>query len=152
MTTAMPEGRVWFFRDVTDARRAKAASDVLALSGELFTAPLDAERTLGELAELVVPQMADWAAVDIVDEHFDLPHDSASRTSDPAATSCCASCTSRYPLRPNEGHLRGRVLATLEPIALYDVDEHELRGLARDERAFRDAHARSGCARRCGCR
>jgi signal transduction histidine kinase len=39
----------------------------------------------------------------------------------------------RYPLRSNEGHLRGRVLATLEPIALYDVDDSELRALARDE-------------------
>ena len=37
------QGRVWFFRDVTEERRAKAASDILALSGELFRSPLDVE-------------------------------------------------------------------------------------------------------------
>lgn len=126
------QGRVWFFRDVTESRRAKAASDVLALSGELFATPLDPERTLSELASLVVPQMADWAAVDVVDDHYTF-HRLGVAHVEPAGSQVLRELHARYPLKANEGHLRGRVLATLEPIALYDVDDTELRGLARDE-------------------
>ncbi len=130
-----PQGRVWFFRDVTAERRAQASSDVLALSGELFAAPLDAERTLGELADLVVPRMADWAAVDVVDEHHMFRRLGVAHVR-PEGTDLLRKLHERYPLRANEGHLRGRVLATLEPIALYDVDDTELRALARDETHF----------------
>lgn len=127
-----PRGRIWFFRDVTEARRAKAASDLLALSGELFTAPLDAERTLGELANLVVPRMADWAAVDVMDDNLNFRRLGVAHVK-PEGTQLLRELHQRYPLRANEGHLRGRVLATLEPIALYDVDDVELRALARDD-------------------
>jgi len=130
-----PQGRVWFFRDVTESRHDKAASDVLALSGELFATPIDAERTLGELAGLVVPRMADWAAVDIVDEHYTF-HRLGVAHIRPEGAQILRELHDRYPLRPNEGHLRGRVLATLEPIALYDVDDTELRSLARDQKHF----------------
>jgi PAS domain S-box-containing protein len=130
-----PQGRVWFFRDVTDARHAQAASDVLALSGELFATPIDAERTLGELAGLVVPRMADWAAVDIVDDHYAF-HRLGVAHIRPDGAQILRTLHERYPLRPNEGHLRGRVLATLEPVVLYDVDDAELRSLARDEEHF----------------
>jgi PAS domain S-box-containing protein len=130
-----PQGRIWFFRDVTEARRSKAASDVLALSGELFTAPLDPERTLGELAALVVPRRADWAAVDVVDENLSFRRLGVAHVR-PGGADLLHELHRRYPLRANQGHLRGRVLATLEPIALYDVDEHELRGLARDDEHF----------------
>jgi PAS domain S-box-containing protein len=129
------QGRVWFFRDVTDARRAQSASDILALSGELFASPLDAEKMLSELADLVVPRMADWAAVDILDEHYAFRRLGVAHVR-PGGDELLRELHDLYPLRPNEGHLRGRVLATLEPIALYDVDEHELRALARDERHF----------------
>ena len=130
-----PQGRVWFFRDVTEERRAKAASDILALSGELLASPLDAERTLSELADLVVPRMADWAAVDVVDEHYTFRRLGVAHVSADGAE-LLRKLHDRYPLRHNEGNLRGRVLATLQPIALYDVDETELRGLARDEEHF----------------
>ena len=127
-----PQGRVWFFRDVTDARRVQAASDLLALSGELFATPLDAERTLGELADLVVPRMADWAAVDVVDEHYTFHRLGVAHVR-PGGAELLRDLHRRYPLRPNEGHLRGRVLTTLEPIALYDIGDVELRDLARDD-------------------
>ena len=129
------QGRVWFFRDVTDSRHDKAASDVLALSGELFATPIDAQRTLGELAGLVVPRMADWAAVDIVDDHYTFHRLGVAHVR-PEGKEILHALHKRYPLRPNEGHLRGKVLATLEPIALYDVDDTELRSLARNEAHF----------------
>ncbi len=111
------------------------ASDLLALSSEMFGAPLDVERTLSRLAELVVPRMADWAAVDIVDEGNTFRRVGVAAV-EPGGAELLIELHDRYPLRQNEGQLRGRVLSTLEPIALYDVDETELRSLARDEQHY----------------
>ena len=114
---------------------ASDASDLLALSSEMFGAPLDVERTLSRLAELVVPRMADWAAVDIVDDGNTFRRVGVAAV-EPGGEELLIELHDRYPLRHNEGQLRGRVLSTLEPIALYDVDETELRSLARDEQHF----------------
>ena len=128
-------GRMWLFRDITDQRRAQTASDILALSSELFGSPLDVEKTLSQLAEMVVPKVADWAAVDVLDDHATFRRVGVAHV-DPDGARLLRDLHNRYPLRANEGHLRGRVLATLEPIALNDVDDAELRSLARDEEHF----------------
>ena len=118
-----------------DARSGLAASELLAESGELFGSSLDVERTLSQLAELVVPRMADWAAVDVLDE-TDIFRRVGVAHVQPRGVALLRELHDRYPLRANEGRLRGRVVATLEPIALYDVDERELRSLARDEEHY----------------
>lgn len=119
-----------------DARSGLAASELLAESGELFGTSLDVERTLSQLAELVVPRMADWAAVDVLDES-DIFRRVGVAHVDPRGAGVLRELHDRYPLRANEGRLRGRVVATLEPICLYDVDDRQLRDLARDEEHYR---------------
>ncbi|HUQ99743.1 MAG TPA: PAS domain-containing protein, partial [Gemmatimonadaceae bacterium] len=128
-------GRVWFFRDVSDSESGIAASELLAMSGELFGTSLEVETTLTQLVNLVVPRIADWAAVDVLDEN-DLFQRIGVAHVDPQGAALLRELHERYPLRANEGRLRGRVVATLEPIALYDVDEGELRSLARDDEHF----------------
>jgi signal transduction histidine kinase len=119
--------------DVTDLRGGHPASDLLAASGELFGTSLDVEMTLSQLAELVVPRVADWAAVDVLDENESFRRVGVAHV-DPAGVALLRELHERYPLRSNEGRLRGRVVATLEAIALYDIDERELRSLSRDKR------------------
>ena len=121
--------------DLTDARGGLPASELLAQSGELFGTSLDVEQTLSQLAELVVPRMADWAAVDVLDDSDNFRRIGVAHV-DPAGAALLRELHDRYPLRANEGRLRGRVVATLEPIALYDVDEGELRNLSRDEKHY----------------
>jgi signal transduction histidine kinase len=130
-----PAGRVWFFRDVSDSESGIAASELLAMSGELFGTSLEVETTLTQLVNLVVPRIADWAAVDVLDAN-DLFQRVGVAHVDPKGAQLLRELHDRYPLRANEGRLRGRVVATLEPIALYDVDEGELRSLSRDEEHF----------------
>ena len=120
---------------VTDARDGLPASELLAASGELFGTSLDVERTLSQLAELVVPRMADWAAVDVLDDSESFRRVGVAHV-DPEGADLLRELHDQYPLRANEGRLRGRVVATLEPIALYDVDERELRSLARDPQHY----------------
>ncbi|HVM29500.1 MAG TPA: GAF domain-containing protein [Candidatus Limnocylindrales bacterium] len=126
-----PRGRVWFFRDVTDRRRAEAARELLARSGELLGASLDVDTTLGQVAEAVVPHFADWAAVDVLDERGIFRRVGVAHV-EPGGDEILRELDRRWPLRPGEGHLRGHVVATREPVALYQVSSPELRRLARD--------------------
>ena len=126
------QGRVWFFHDLTETRRGHAASELLALSSELFESPFDLDETLSQLASIVVPRIADWAAVDVVAEGSTFRRVSVAHV-EPHGAELLRELHERYPLRENEGNLRGRVLATLEPIVLYDVADEELRSLARDD-------------------
>jgi len=61
--------------DVTDRERARAAAEaararlaVLAEASQQLASTLDYESTLANLAELLVPQFADWYAVDVLDD------------------------------------------------------------------------------------
>jgi signal transduction histidine kinase len=76
ITRAVPvktaDGRVEvvinFFRDVTEKLRQKAEERLLANATLLFSQSLDLDRTLQQLADTVVPELADWAIVEVVDE------------------------------------------------------------------------------------
>jgi len=53
-------------RDVTERQRAEEGQRFLALAGELLAGTLDERTTLTNLARLVVPALADWCTVDVV--------------------------------------------------------------------------------------
>ncbi|HUG48135.1 MAG TPA: GAF domain-containing protein [Candidatus Limnocylindria bacterium] len=129
---SVPHSRVWYFRDVSQIHSRQAEADLLAHSGELFGASLDVETTLGQIAQLVVPGMADWAAVDVLDESGGYRRVGVAHV-DPEGEDVLRELDQRYPLRPLEGNLRGRVVATRQPVALYEVDDEHLAQVARDE-------------------
>jgi PAS domain S-box-containing protein len=129
-------GRVWFFHDVTDARRAQEAAELLARAGELFGSSLDLDQTLGQLAETVVPALADWTAIDIVNEAGEYRRVGVAHVK-PGGADLLVELDKSYPLQPGEGHLRGEVVATGRPVALYEVSDRDLRDVARDERHLR---------------
>jgi PAS domain S-box-containing protein len=55
--------------DITEVKRAEMTQRLLARAGELLSSSLDYERTLQQIAELAVPQLADWCAVSMPDGH-----------------------------------------------------------------------------------
>ena len=67
-----PDGRViaavttWF--DITERKRAEEAQRFLADAGAVLAASLDPDATLERIARLAVPALADWCAVDILQE------------------------------------------------------------------------------------
>jgi PAS domain S-box-containing protein len=52
--------------DITDIKRAELGQRFLADASHVLTASLDYRETLGSVARLAVPAMADWCAVDLV--------------------------------------------------------------------------------------
>jgi signal transduction histidine kinase len=140
--TGAPRGRVWFFSDVSAARQAQESAELLARSGELFGSALEVEQTLSQLAALVVPGLADWTAVDMLDETGAYRRVGVAHV-DPEGARLLADLDQEYPLRPGEGHLRGQVVATGEPVVLYEVTDAILREVARDK-GHRDLLRRLG--------
>src|SRR5262249_9242525 len=57
------------FEDVTQAKEAELRQRFLARSGQLLASSLDYGATLKRVAELAVPWLADWCAVDLPGAH-----------------------------------------------------------------------------------
>jgi len=55
-------------RDVEDRKRAEESVRFLEEASRMFASTLDPEQTLASLARLAVPRLADWVAIDMVDE------------------------------------------------------------------------------------
>ena len=55
-------------RDISDRRRAEARQALLAKAGELLASSLETETTLKSVAQLMVPQVADWCVVFVADD------------------------------------------------------------------------------------
>ena len=55
--------------DITEVKRAEMTQRLLARAGELLASSLDYQRTLQLVADLAVPQLADWCAVSMPDGH-----------------------------------------------------------------------------------
>jgi anti-anti-sigma factor len=55
-------------RDITERKRAEREQRLLIEAGDLFAASLSVESLLQALAALVVPGLADWCSIDIVDD------------------------------------------------------------------------------------
>jgi PAS domain S-box-containing protein len=53
--------------DITDRKQAEAATKLLADAGAAFASSINYEKTLEELARLVVPGFADWCSIDLKD-------------------------------------------------------------------------------------
>ena len=96
---AVPEngGVALYFLDVTDQRRvqeeaeqAARRSALLAAVTEQLTGTLDAERAVAYLARLVVPALADWCVVTLVDDE-----------GRPGAGGGCGTSAGRTPTRPS---------------------------------------------------
>jgi PAS domain S-box-containing protein len=56
-------------RDITERSRIEKEQRFLAEAGVVLSSSLDYEQTLASVARLAVQQMADWCAVDLIDEH-----------------------------------------------------------------------------------
>jgi PAS domain S-box-containing protein len=63
------ESAVTIIEDVTAEHRAAVRTQFLARAGEVLASSLEYGQTLRNVAGLAVPRIADWCAVDLLDEH-----------------------------------------------------------------------------------
>jgi PAS domain S-box-containing protein len=87
--------------DVTEAKEAELRQRFLAQAGATLTSSLDFEETLQRVAQLVVPGLADWCALDVVDANQRLNLVAVAHV-DPDKVAFAREFRARYPPDPNE--------------------------------------------------
>ncbi|HVF57463.1 MAG TPA: PAS domain S-box protein [Pyrinomonadaceae bacterium] len=94
------DGRVQFainiFQDITERRRAEQSQKFLAEASGVIASSLDYETTLASVAQMTVPVLADWCAVDVLEEGQALKRLGVAHI-DPAKVAWAHELQKRYP-------------------------------------------------------
>jgi signal transduction histidine kinase len=124
---AGPSGEVAYIvhelEDVTEQRRAEGRARLLTAASDVLDASLDLEATLATLTRLVVPDVADWCAVDVLDadertvRRAAVAHAEAARLPDGHAL------PERSPTAADAPFATAVVLRTREPELVSDVPD-----------------------------
>lgn len=126
------ESTITVIEDVTEQRRAKRRAEFLAEAGRVLASSLDYQRTLRNVAELAVPQIVDWCAVDLVDEDGDRIPVSVAHV-DPEKLRLAEELAKYEPARPDPGQGLGLVLRTGESLLFPEITDEMLSVTAADE-------------------
>jgi PAS domain S-box-containing protein len=124
--------------EVTEQRLAQAEAEAasgrasfLAKLSHAVARSLDYQSTLEEVARLVVPDVADWSVVDVLQDNGSLQLAAAVHR-DPGKLALARELRERYPPRTDAAQGVGRVARTGRPELVVGVDEAVLTALARD--------------------
>jgi PAS domain S-box-containing protein len=117
-------------REAADHARQRAA--FLAEAGAALGASLDYEATLTAVARLAVPTIADWCAVDVVNDDGGLQRLAVAHV-DPLKVEMARTLEERYPSDPNTpGGIR-EVIRTGKPAFMSRIPQALLDAAARDD-------------------
>ncbi|MGW0698382.1 SpoIIE family protein phosphatase [Streptomyces sp. NPDC002867] len=136
-------------RAATEAERARRRLALVADASVRIGTTLDLEQTARELADVAVPELADVAAVDVLDSVLAGPDGRPDRRRDDAPMLIRAlAVAAAYPTvaveaadRPGElarydaGRLVTQCVNTARPVTIPRLGEQDLRDIARDSRA-----------------
>jgi PAS domain S-box-containing protein len=117
-------------------RTAERRSAFLAKASEVLATSLDYETTLANVARLVVPDLADWCSVQVL-EQDDTLHQVAITHADPAKVVWARELSRRYPSDPAAPRGVWNVLRTGQAEFVPELSEELLRTVARDEEHWR---------------
>src|SRR5687767_11968840 len=119
----MPNGGVatqW--TDITAKKRVELTEHFLGRAAEILGASLDYEVTLEKLAQVVVPELADWCTVHIVSDDG-TPKQLAVAHVDPAKVAHAREISRKYPTRPNAPSGVHNVIRTGDPELHTDISD-----------------------------
>jgi PAS domain S-box-containing protein len=123
--------------DITTHKRAEQAQRFLARSGDVLANVLDPDELLVEIANLAVPELADWCGVDLLTDSGMLERKALAHV-DPAVRQRAIDLSSRYPADPDAPQGSYQVARTGQPELYPDIPEEMLRGAAVDEEHYRE--------------
>ncbi|MDQ1445101.1 MAG: hypothetical protein QOI20_1565 [Acidimicrobiaceae bacterium] len=114
----------------TEAEAARDRLEFLAEASEVLASSLDYRATLSQVAYLAVSRLADWCAVDIVEEEGDLPTTVALAHIDPDKIAMAADFRAKYPPDPYSDEGVGGVIRSGQPYVIPMITEEMLIGAA----------------------
>src|SRR5918993_622850 len=117
--------------DTTERKHADDVLRFLAESGATLTSSLDYRDTLANVARLAVPILADWCAVDVMEEDGSVER-LAVEHSDPEKVALAYELQERYPSDPEATRGVRKVLQTGEPDMMVEIPDELLDQAAMD--------------------
>jgi PAS domain S-box-containing protein len=140
------EGVVLVFRDVSERKREDARRTFFAEATSVLSESLEYERTVARVAELAVPRLADWCAVDLIVSGEPRPQRLAVAHVNPEKVALLKELDAKYPPRPEAANGVSNVLRTGRS-ELYPTVPEELLARGYDDaeqlRLARALHMRS---------
>ncbi|HET7036104.1 MAG TPA: GAF domain-containing sensor histidine kinase, partial [Thermomicrobiaceae bacterium] len=118
--------------DIDARRQSEERLRLLLRASELLARSLDYDQTLGEVARLVVPAVADWCFFDLVDDESAYRRVAAANA-DPSNAGLAARFRRGYGPLPEARHGISHVARSGRPELVVEVDDELLLSLARDE-------------------
>jgi PAS domain S-box-containing protein len=127
------DGRVeCIVRDVTERIAVEQVERLLAEAGEVIGASLDMVETTRSIARLLVPRLADWCVIDLLDEAGELQVLEV-HAADPEKEALLYEMQERFPHHvSSENHPVGRVLHSGEPLLLAEITPTLLERVVED--------------------
>ncbi len=119
------------FENVTEMKRAQLAERFMSRASQLLASSMDYAETLEQIAHLAVPQLADWCAVDVLDERGELER-VAVHHSDPAKLAVAQELHRRYRSELDESRGLMAVIGSGEPLLATNIAAEALSAYARD--------------------
>jgi signal transduction histidine kinase/HPt (histidine-containing phosphotransfer) domain-containing protein/CheY-like chemotaxis protein/PAS domain-containing protein len=138
-------GRLIILNDITELKRAQATQHFLAEASKLLASSLDYETTLVHVAQLTVPQLADWCMIHLVDEDYALRRVALS-FADPTKQPLAEELQRDYPLGINAPHSYPHVIRTGQPELIAEVSDQDLHEIAHDARHLELLRALGFCS------
>src|SRR5687768_856679 len=121
-----------YLRDLTERKRLEREQDFLLRASEQLAASLDYETTIASIAQLAVPEIADWCAVDVL-ESDGRTRRVAVAHKDPENVQLVKKLREKYPDDPDSRYGVSHVIRTGEPELMKDIPDSLLAEAARDE-------------------
>lgn len=125
-------GAVYILADITDRRRAEESLRFLAEASSVLANSLDYETTLKNVADLAVPQIADWCVVDILQEDRSIRRLAVSHQ-DASKVDLVWELARRYPVRFDDANGLGKSIRTQQPELAPEILDEMLVDYAQDE-------------------
>jgi PAS domain S-box-containing protein len=122
--------------DITSRKQAELSLQFLAEAGAILSSSLDYETTLTQITQLIVPQVADWCAIDLI-EHNQTIRRTVLTHQDPQKVALGQELQQRYPVDLNAFQGVGRVLQTGKPERYPIITDEQLVASARDAEHLR---------------
>ncbi len=122
--------------DITARKLMEERQRFLAEAGGILASSLDYETTLASVARLAVPTLADWCAIDLVDQHGAV-HRVEVAHPNPAKRELALELQHRYPPDPDAPTGVPHVLRTGEPELVPEIPDELLEQVARDAEHLR---------------
>ncbi|HKR08847.1 MAG TPA: ATP-binding protein [Gemmatimonadaceae bacterium] len=118
-------GLITVWKNVTERRQGEEAQRYLSEASAILGASLDYESTLGALARLVIPDLADWCRVDMLQEDGSVRLLAVTH-SDPEKVKWALKLAEKYPPNMSDPHGLPNVLRTGKAEIYPDITEEML--------------------------